>query len=53
MPRRKADAQENVEKKQDTKIQDAKKQDTKMQDAKMQPKEEKQPGIEENFVRLE
>ena len=47
MPRRKADAQENVEKKQDTKIQD-----TKMQDAKMQPTEEKQPGIEENFVRL-
>ena len=53
MPRRKADAQENVEKKQDTKIQDTKIQDTKMQDAKMQPKEEKQPGIEENFVRLE
>ena len=38
MPRRKADAQENIEKK---------------QDAKTQPKEEKQPGIEENFVRLE
>ena len=38
MPRRKADAQENIEKK---------------QDAKTQPKEEKQQGIEENFAQLE
>ena len=38
MPRRKADAQENIEKK---------------QDAEIQPKEEKQQGIEENFAQLE
>ena len=39
MPRRKADAQENIEKK---------------QDAKTQPKEEKhKQGIEENFAQLE